>query len=82
MRTDIIDDKSANASETIKTINDVLLKKIGKPLLSSLPPGTENAAAKTTVAMRVATSMQDLAVSFIHFSPLSSNFLCSFVNNS
>ena len=47
-----------------------------------LAPGTVRAAAKTTVEMRVATSIHELAVSFIASSPTLSNSLCVLLNTS
>lgn len=62
-----------------KTIKEAWFTKTGVPLLST-PPGRVKAAAKTTVAMRVATTEQDCAVCFIHSSPFVLKLLCSLVN--
>ncbi|KAK6779204.1 hypothetical protein RDI58_021388 [Solanum bulbocastanum] len=73
---------SATASDITKTINPFEFSNIGIPLLLLLPPGTVKPTANTIVAIKLATSIQEFAVSFIHFSPSFSNCLCSSVNNS
>ncbi|KAL5824365.1 hypothetical protein ACOSQ3_020428 [Xanthoceras sorbifolium] len=65
-----------SASEMANTMNAFVCKNIGIPLSFTLPPGIVKAAANSTVAMSVETSMQELAVSFIHFSPCFANSLC------
>ena len=59
--------KSANEFDMTNTMKDGLCKKMGVPLVESLPPGTVKAAAKTTVIISAAITVQDEAVSFIHF---------------
>jgi hypothetical protein len=63
------EEKSATPSAMVKYRNAFSLKKFGIPVLSSVPPGMLNAAENTTVAIIVATSKHEVAVSFIHFSP-------------
>ena len=57
-------------------MNETFLTKFGDPVSSLRPPGTVKAAAKTTVAIRVATIMHDSAVFFIHSSPFTNKFPC------
>lgn len=78
---DAEDDTSDIASDMAKILKETFSRKKGNPVSPLLPPGTVKAAAKTTVAISVATSMQDVAVSFIHFSPCSLRFSCFLVNN-
>ena len=61
------------ASDIIKTIKTFSFKKVGKPKSWSLPPGTVIAAANIMVTIRAATTVQEDAVSFIHFSPSFTN---------
>ncbi|OVA03171.1 hypothetical protein BVC80_7201g2 [Macleaya cordata] len=61
---DVMEEQRAKAFATVNTMNKVLLKKIGVPLLLLLlslmfPPGTVKAAANATVAMRIATTVHD-----------------------
>ena len=74
--------KSETAFERIKIINHCSLRKKGVFGMLLLAPGTVSAAAKTTVEMRVATSIHELAVSFIASSPTLSNSLCVLLNTS
>ena len=79
------DDKEENrpnASEIANIMNAFVCKKIAIPLSLLLPPGTVKAAANSTVAISVETSMQELAVFFIHFSPSLANFVCSVLKTS
>ncbi|KAG5621858.1 hypothetical protein H5410_007076 [Solanum commersonii] len=79
---EMIELNRATASDMTKTTNPLNFSNIGIPLSSLLPPGTVKPAAKTIVAIKVATIIQEFAVSFIHLSPSFSNNLCSSVNNS
>ncbi|GAV92194.1 hypothetical protein CFOL_v3_35575 [Cephalotus follicularis] len=78
---EVRDDKRASASEMINTSNAFLPKKIVTPSLL-LPPGTVNAAGKTTLEIRVATTMQEFEVSFIQLSPFLTRSSCFSVNSS
>ena len=69
-------------ANNILAINNFLFKKIGKPLFWSLPPGKVNTTANIMVTMRAPTTIQDVAVSFIHCSPSFLMSLWFFVNNS
>ncbi|KAG5621860.1 hypothetical protein H5410_007078 [Solanum commersonii] len=60
---------SATASDMTKTLNALNSSNIGIPVSLLLPPGTVKPAAKTIVAIKVATIIQEFAVSFIHLSP-------------
>ncbi|KAG5621868.1 hypothetical protein H5410_007086 [Solanum commersonii] len=62
-------------------MNAFSLRKIAVPVSLLFPPGTVKIAANITVVISAATSMQDDAVSFIHFSPSLTNSLCSSVNS-
>lgn len=79
---DVEEEHSATASDRINILNQFIFRRIGSPDTSLFPPGTVKAAAKTTVAINVATSIHDVAVSFIHFSPSFRNSLCPFVKSS
>lgn len=79
---EIDEEKRATASDNRKTLNHSLFLKMGNPVVSSIPPGTVKGAAKTTVAIKVETSMHEVAVSFIHFSPSFRNSLCCSVKRS
>lgn len=79
---DVTDEKRATEFDKINMSNHNFFLNLGKPIVSSLPPGTVKAAAKTTVAISVATSIHDDAVSFIHLSPSMRKLLCSLVNRS
>ena len=79
---DVEEDSSAIASDMKNTLNQTLFNKIGLPVSGLLPPGTVKAAAKATPVINVATTMLKFTVSFIHFSPSTRRFSCSFVNNS
>lgn len=68
------------ASETAKNTNALSLEKIGKPLSLLLPPGTVMEAANAIVAMSVAATVHEFAVSFTHFSPCLIKSLCSSEN--
>ena len=81
IKIEVTEENRANASDTAKTINDLCCMNIGLPVLLLLPPGTVNAAANMTVAIRVATTMHEDAVSFIHFSPSRKSPLCSSENS-
>nr|GMC60930.1 GDSL esterase/lipase [Ipomoea batatas]GMD97595.1 GDSL esterase/lipase [Ipomoea batatas] len=61
MMMEMIEQIIATASEIMKTVKLLRFMKIGVPV-SPLPPGTVKAAAKTMVAIKVATSMQEVAV--------------------
>lgn len=74
------EDTSDIAFDMAKILKETSFRKKGNPVSPLLPPGTVKVAAKTTVVISAATSMQDVAVSFIHFSPSSLNFLCSALN--
>ena len=56
IKTEVEEENSERASDTIKTINNFLFKKIGKPLFWSLPPGTVNIEANIMVTMRAPTT--------------------------
>nr|GLL49113.1 hypothetical protein CDL15_Pgr028947 [Ipomoea trifida] len=71
----------ATTSEIVKMVNVVCAMNMGVPVRSSLPPGKVKAAANATVAISVATSMQEFAVSLMDFSPSIFNAMCSFENN-
>lgn len=79
---DVTDEKRATEFDKINMSNQNFFPNLGKPFASLFPPGTVKAAAKTTVAISVATSIHDVAVSFIHFSPSLRKLSCSFVNRS
>jgi len=68
------------ASDMAKNLNAVSLRKTGVPVSCKLPPGKVKAAAKTTVAISVATSMHESAVSPIHCSPSFIKSLCCSIN--
>lgn len=78
---EVTDENRAKASDMAKIMKDLKPKKIGVPSSLSFPPGTVKIAANITVVMRVATSIHDEAVLFIHFSPSLSSPLCSSLNN-
>nr|GLL49117.1 hypothetical protein CR513_04767 [Ipomoea trifida] len=61
MMMEMIEQIIATASEIMKTVKLLRFMKTGVPV-SPLPPGTVKAAAKTMVAIKVATSMQEVAV--------------------
>lgn len=67
-RIEEVEEAKDTASAMAKILNKVSRTKIGIPVPCPLPPGTVKAAAKTTVAIRVATSMHEFAVFIIHFS--------------
>lgn len=69
--------KSATALERIKITDHCCLwnKGVLSGISLLLAPGTVRAALKTTAAMRVATSIQELAVPLIALSPPFSNSL-------
>lgn len=79
---EIDEEKRATASDNRKTLNHSLFLKMGNPVVSLIPPGTVKGAAKTTVAIKVETSMHEVAVSFIHFSPSFRSSLCCSVKRS
>ncbi|KAK0594941.1 hypothetical protein LWI29_002006 [Acer saccharum] len=79
---EVREENRPSASEIANNVNAFVRKKIGIPLSSTLPPGTVKAAANSTVAIRAETSMQELEVSFIHFSSCSANSLCSILKTS
>ncbi|KAH7841913.1 hypothetical protein Vadar_025446 [Vaccinium darrowii] len=65
-----VDEKNwVSASETPNKVKARSSKKNGRPLSLLVPPGTVMAAANTTVVTKVATIVQEVAVSFIHCSP-------------
>ena len=72
-------DKELDIINTIKTFS---FKKVGKPESCLLPPGTVIAAANIMVTIRAATTVQEDAVPFIHFSPSFTNSLWLSINNS
>lgn len=76
-----MEENKANVSDTINTMNVLSNKYIGNPLSWLFPPGTVIEAANTTVAIRVATNIQEFDVSFIQFFASSSKGLCSSLNN-
>ncbi|KAK4347505.1 hypothetical protein RND71_033844 [Anisodus tanguticus] len=78
---EITEENNASASIIEKRMNVFSLRKIGVPVSLLFPPGTVKIAANITVVISAATSMQDDAVSFIHFSPSLTNSLCSSVNS-
>ncbi|KAK9226925.1 hypothetical protein WN943_011973 [Citrus x changshan-huyou] len=82
--TEAEEDTSDIASDMAKILKEKFSENFSRknrnPVSSLLLRGTVKAATKTTVAMSVATNMHDVAVSFIHFSPVSLKSLCSFVN--
>ncbi|KAK6797040.1 hypothetical protein RDI58_004741 [Solanum bulbocastanum] len=78
---EMIELNRTTASDMTKTTNPLNFSNIGIPLSPLLPP-TVKPAAKAIVAIKVATIIQEFAVSFIHLSPSFSNNLCSSVNNS
>ena len=55
---EVEEDNSAIASDMKNTLNQILSERVGVPVSGLLPPGTVKAAAKTTVVISVATSMQ------------------------
>ncbi|CAA2955495.1 Hypothetical predicted protein [Olea europaea subsp. europaea] len=69
------------ALDITKTVNHLFFKNTGVPI-SLLPPGMIKAAANAKVANKVAMTMQEDVVSFIHFSPSFLNYLCFMENNS
>ena len=70
------------ALDIIKIIKTFSFKKVGKPESCLLPPGTVIAAANIMVTIRAATTRQEEAVPFIHFSPSFTNSLWLSVKNS
>ena len=82
INTEVEEERRDSASHITKSVNTLLFKNIGKPVFESLPPGTVIAAANIMVIIRAPTTVQEVAVSFIHFSPLSTNSLWVSVNNS
>ena len=70
IRMEIEEKDNVIASDIAKTWNVVSIKRMGIPVFSLLLPGTVKAAEKTMVAMSVTTTMHEVAVFFIHFSPL------------
>ena len=68
------------ASDMTKNLNAGFSRKTGVPVSCILPPGKVKAAAKTTVAISVATSMHESAVSLIHCSPSFIKSLCCSIN--
>ena len=70
------------ASDIIKTIKTFSFKKVGMLESCLLPPGTVIAIANIMVTIRVATTVQEDVVPFIHFSPSFTDSLWLFVNNS
>lgn len=81
MRTEVQAEKQEIKSKTMNMMKCWSCRWKGVPFeLSSVPPGTVKTAAKVTVTMRAATKLQDIAVSFIHFSASCRSPWCSFVN--
>lgn len=78
LKIEVAEETSETASDMAKTLKVLDLMNCGSPFSVLLPPGTKT--ANITVAMRVATTMHDDAVPFIHFSPSFNNSLCSSVN--
>ena len=76
------EENSATESDITKIKNHFFLRNVGTPVSLFCPPGRVKTAVKTTVAMSVATSMHEVAVLFIHFSPSFNNSLCFSVNKS
>ncbi|KAG2673959.1 hypothetical protein I3760_13G113400 [Carya illinoinensis] len=76
------DEKRDKASEIIKIMNKSSRKNSGKPVSCLLPPGIVKVVANIMVIMRALTTVQDVAVSFIHCSPAFNIASCCFVNNS
>ena len=64
INTEDAEENSDRASDTIKSLNNFLLKNIGKPVSWLLPPGTVKAAANIIVRIRTATTVQEVDVSF------------------
>ncbi|CAI0401568.1 unnamed protein product [Linum tenue] len=82
IKMDVAEETKASASDIAKNKNDLVWRYSGMPVSWSFPPGTVKAAANIMVVMSVATTMQEDAVSFIHFSPSLASFLCSVANRS
>nr|GMD05439.1 hypothetical protein CTI12_AA390800 [Ipomoea batatas] len=78
---EVTEQNRAMASDTAKATNSLSWRKIGFPVSLLFPPGTVRIAANMIVVIRVATSMHDDAVSFIHFSPCFTKLLCCSVNS-
>nr|GMD03239.1 hypothetical protein CTI12_AA390800 [Ipomoea batatas] len=78
---EVTEENRAMASDTAKITNNLSWRKIGFPVPLLSPPGTVRIAANMIVVIRVATSMHDDAVPFIHFSPCFTRFLCCSVNS-
>ena len=76
-----MEENKANVSDTMNTMNVLSDKNNGNPFSWLFPPGTVMEAAKTTVAIRVATNIQEFDVSFIQVFASSSKGLCSSLNN-
>ncbi|KAM2853231.1 hypothetical protein FF1_023842 [Malus domestica] len=72
---EVVEEKSETASETINVVTTFLVKNVGRPVFSSFPPGTVNAAANIMVTMRAPTTVQEVAVSFNDFSASFANSL-------
>ncbi|KAM1056366.1 hypothetical protein ACFX13_030524 [Malus domestica] len=68
MITEVVEENSEIASETINVVNTLLVKNVGRPVSPSFPPGTVIAAANMMVTMRAPTTVQEVAISFIDFS--------------
>ena len=76
------EENSATASDMTKIKNHLFPRNKGTPVSLLGPPGRVKIAANTTVATSVATSMHEVAVLFIHFSPSFNKSLCFSVNRS
>lgn len=74
MSTEVVDADNATAFDIMKTLNNLLLMNIEKPLVNV------KAAANVIVMMRAPTTMQELDVSFINLSPAINKSLWRSVN--
>ena len=69
MTREVAEEQRAISDETAKRLKADWCARFGFPLFSLKSPGTVADVAKATVAMRVATTEQELEVLFSHLPP-------------
>ncbi|GFY91249.1 hypothetical protein Acr_07g0014450 [Actinidia rufa] len=69
INTEVEEQNIDNAFDMKETKNSLYLRNMGRPVLSSLLPGTVKAVVNMTAEMWVHTTMPEAAVFFIHLSP-------------